>query len=238
VERSGDWLRQAERDLEKARLDHEHGYFDWACFTAHQAAEKALKALVQSQNRSVRGHSLLHLLQGTADVAAPPEELLHGARVLDRYCIEARYPNGFPVGAPLDSSTGSSLKRRSMLQTRSFGTVEVTSVDRDALLAELGRSAERLTREAPEVVEVQVFGSFARGDHTPESDVDVLIVVSRGELPFLERPDAYRDAFEGIPLDVNLTVYTVEEAAGLRRDPSSFLARIAPEARPLFLRDR
>lgn len=102
MERSGDWLRQAERDLEKARLDHAHGYFDWACFTAHQAAEKALKALVQSRNRSVRGHSLLHLLQGTADVVAPPEELLHGARVLDRYYIEARYPNGFPAGAPLD----------------------------------------------------------------------------------------------------------------------------------------
>lgn len=44
----------------------------------------------------------LHLLQATDDVAAPPEELLHGARVLDRYYIEARYPNGFPAGAPLD----------------------------------------------------------------------------------------------------------------------------------------
>jgi predicted nucleotidyltransferase len=125
-----------------------------------------------------------------------------------------------------------------MLQTRSFGTVEVTSVDRDALLAELARSAERLSRDAPEVEEVQLFGSFARGDHTPESDVDVLIVVSRSEVPFLERADAYRDAFQGIPLDVNLAVYTVEEAVRLRRDRSSFLARIAPEARPLLLRAR
>jgi len=102
MERSRDWLRQAERDLEKARLDRQHGYFDWACFTAHQAAEKAVKALHQSKNRSVRGHSLLHLLQGTADIAEPSEELLHGARILDRYYIEARYPNGFPAGAPVD----------------------------------------------------------------------------------------------------------------------------------------
>lgn len=102
MERSQDWLRQAERDLEKARLDHEHAYFDWACFTAHQAAEKAVKALYQSGNRSVRGHSLLHLLQGARDLAEPSEELLHGARILDRYYIEARYPNGFPAGAPLD----------------------------------------------------------------------------------------------------------------------------------------
>jgi len=102
MERSGDWLRQAERDLDKARLDHEHGYFDWACFTAHQAAEKALKALYQSRNLSVRGHSLLHLLRGMAADAEPSEELLHAARVLDRYYVEARYPNGFPEGAPLD----------------------------------------------------------------------------------------------------------------------------------------
>lgn len=124
-----------------------------------------------------------------------------------------------------------------MLQTRSFGTVEVTSVDRDALLAELGRSAERLSREAAEVEEVRLFGSFARGDHTPESDVDLLIVVSRSDSPFLERADAYRDAFLAIPLDVNLTVYTSDEAIRLRRDGSSFLARITAEALTLFQRN-
>jgi HEPN domain-containing protein len=41
-------------------------------------------------------------LRGAADVADPSEELLHDARVLDRYYIEARYLNGFPAGAPLD----------------------------------------------------------------------------------------------------------------------------------------
>ena len=34
-ERSGDWIRQAEKDLEN----------EWACFSAHQSAEKALKAV-------------------------------------------------------------------------------------------------------------------------------------------------------------------------------------------------
>jgi HEPN domain-containing protein len=28
--------------------------------------------------------------------------LLHSARVLDRYYIEARYPNGFPSGSPME----------------------------------------------------------------------------------------------------------------------------------------
>jgi len=45
TERSRDWLAQARRDLEKSLLDLQHGFHEWACFTAHQAAEKALKAV-------------------------------------------------------------------------------------------------------------------------------------------------------------------------------------------------
>lgn len=102
MERSGDWFAQAERDLEKAELDLSHGYYEWACFTAHQAAEKALKALFQRQGRSVRGHGLLHFLQALGSDSGVQETLLHSARVLDRYYVEARYPNGFPGGAPKD----------------------------------------------------------------------------------------------------------------------------------------
>lgn len=98
MERSRDWLAQARRDLEKAGLDLRHGYFEWACFTAHQAAEKALKAVFQARGVSVRGHSLLRLLQ---ELQAD-ETLLHSARVLDRYYIDARYPNGFPSGSPME----------------------------------------------------------------------------------------------------------------------------------------
>ena len=124
-----------------------------------------------------------------------------------------------------------------MLQTRSYGTVEITSVDREALVAELRSGAERLGREAPEVQEVGLFGSFARGDHTPESDVDLAVIVSESDLPFLERPDRYRDAFLRVPLDVNLTVYTTAEADRLRRDRSTWLSRISADVKPLYRRE-
>jgi HEPN domain-containing protein len=102
MERSGDWLAQARRDLEKAGLDLEHHYYEWACFTAHQAAEKAVKGVFQSRGSSVRGHALLHLLQGLQTSIPISEDLLHAARVLDRYYIEARYPDGFPSGSPME----------------------------------------------------------------------------------------------------------------------------------------
>jgi HEPN domain-containing protein len=37
-----DWLAQAERDLEHVQMDIEKGFYEWACFSAEQAAEKAL----------------------------------------------------------------------------------------------------------------------------------------------------------------------------------------------------
>ena len=43
--RAGDWFSQALRDLEQARDSKQAGRHEWACFAAHQAAEKAVKAL-------------------------------------------------------------------------------------------------------------------------------------------------------------------------------------------------
>ena len=43
--RSKDWFNQALRDLEQARDSLQAGRHEWACFAAHQAAEKAVKAL-------------------------------------------------------------------------------------------------------------------------------------------------------------------------------------------------
>jgi len=47
VSRASDWFRQALRDLEHAIRSLEQGDYEWACFAAHQASEKAVKALYQ-----------------------------------------------------------------------------------------------------------------------------------------------------------------------------------------------
>ncbi|MBW2635766.1 MAG: HEPN domain-containing protein [Deltaproteobacteria bacterium] len=99
MDRSSDWLKQAQRDLEKAKLDLDHEFYEWACFTSQQSAEKAVKAVYQSQNKSVRGHSILRMLQGLKE-KNDVSDCMHPARILDRYYIEARYPNGFPEGSP------------------------------------------------------------------------------------------------------------------------------------------
>jgi hypothetical protein len=40
------WMRSALRTLESARRDLDGGDYNWACFKSHQAAGKALKALL------------------------------------------------------------------------------------------------------------------------------------------------------------------------------------------------
>lgn len=100
--RAGDWLAQALRDLEHAQLSRDNEQHEWACFAAHQAAEKAVKALHLSQGQEAWGHSVVRLLSDLPSTVATPGDLIEQARVLDGYYIPTRYPNGHPEGAPLD----------------------------------------------------------------------------------------------------------------------------------------
>ncbi len=96
-----DWLDQAERDLKRAGLDIQYEYWEWACFTAQQAAEKAVKALLMNRGISAWGHAVTPMLRHLATVNVPVEIIRH-AQLLDAYYIPTRYPNGFPEGKPAD----------------------------------------------------------------------------------------------------------------------------------------
>lgn len=102
--RTEDWLRQAERDLEHSKMDLRERYYEWVCFSAQQAAEKALKALYQHLHQLAWGHSVRGLLDNLSD-KFDIGDLMEGAKILDKYYIPARYPNGFDTGAPVDYFT-------------------------------------------------------------------------------------------------------------------------------------
>lgn len=104
-ERSRDWLRQAEADLRHAQNSIAAGDFEWACFAAQQAAEKAVKALLQRLHLDAWGHTVSLLLGGLPPEVAVPQELVDKAKVIDKHYIPARYPNGFESGAPADFYT-------------------------------------------------------------------------------------------------------------------------------------
>lgn len=94
------WLRQAENDLEYARIGLREGFYAQVCFQCQQICEKALKAIHYGQlgKRVVFGHSLVQLGAELPLAAGLQEELA----VLDQYYIPTRYPNGLPGALPYE----------------------------------------------------------------------------------------------------------------------------------------
>lgn len=102
MNRTADWLKQAERDLEFAEGAAASGYHEWAAFVAQQAAEKAVKAFVQFLHGAVRGHGITEIFRQLPESVGVPEGLLTGAQELDKVYVTSRYPNGFASGTPSD----------------------------------------------------------------------------------------------------------------------------------------
>jgi HEPN domain-containing protein len=104
--RHADWFRQAEADLRHANNSRESKDYEWSCFAAHQAAEKALKAVFLKLGMDAWGHTLTALIGNLPPpLPEPSQSLVDSARVLDKYYIPTRYPNGFDSGAPTDYYT-------------------------------------------------------------------------------------------------------------------------------------
>ncbi|MBT9145410.1 MAG: hypothetical protein DDT42_01281 [candidate division WS2 bacterium] len=104
-------MDQAEGDLEHARSDMKQGFYEWACFSSQQAAEKAVKAVFQRMGAEAWGHSVADLLKELSKRHQVLEELTDGALELDKAYIPARYPNAHPSGSPRTRYTTNEARR-------------------------------------------------------------------------------------------------------------------------------
>jgi HEPN domain-containing protein len=100
--RARDWLAQAVRDLEQAEDSRRAGRHEWACFAAHQSAEKAVKALHLHLGQEAWGHVVARLVQELPAAARADDDLVERGKVLDNFYVPARYPSGHPEGAPFE----------------------------------------------------------------------------------------------------------------------------------------
>lgn len=95
-------LDTARRDLAYARHAAGAGFHAPACFFAHQAAEKAIKAIHYGRGaRLVLGHGIRLLIERLKMPRL--EASLPAARELDLYYVPTRYPNGLDDGTPHDA---------------------------------------------------------------------------------------------------------------------------------------
>jgi predicted nucleotidyltransferase len=94
--------------------------------------------------------------------------------------------------------------------------VRVFRVDRAVVLARLRERAAQLLERRPDVVEVRLFGSFARGEARPGSDADLFVVVRDGAGPFLERIADLAREFEGVGVGCDVIAYMESEVRASR----------------------
>lgn len=117
-----------------------------------------------------------------------------------------------------------------MRQTPSSASVKVIYPDRDAILKRLKKIAARIKARHPEVFEIRLFGSLARGDYTAASDVDLILV-----LDDCAESDPHRRILMFLPYfdlryGVDLLVYTQNEVESRLNAGDPFLRRIWQES--------
>lgn len=105
MNRSRDWLDQAELDLTHSINSVKLQDYNWACFSAQQASEKAIKALYLHLHMEGWGHVIYKLLEALEEEIGIPKEIINAGKKLDQYYIPTRYPNGFDYGKPADFYT-------------------------------------------------------------------------------------------------------------------------------------
>lgn len=105
-------------------------------------------------------------------------------------------------------------------------------VDRDEVLALCRSVARRIAAERTGVQEVVLFGSFARNDYGPRSDLDLLIVLERSEASFSERVLDFLRFAPPYPTDIFPYTRVEVESRLAQNDP--FLSRAFREGILLY----
>lgn len=96
-------------------------------------------------------------------------------------------------------------------------------------MARLRERAQALLERRPDVIEVRLFGSLARGTARPGSDADLFVIVQDGAPPFLSRLPSLAQAFGGVGVGVDVVAFAESEARELARRGSAFARAVFDE---------
>jgi len=97
---------------------------------------------------------------------------------------------------------------------------------------ELLKIVEKM-RHAGSPEKIVLFGSRARGDAKPDSDID-LLVVEKSDLPRYKRAARYRKAIVGLVPAKDIVVWSPEEIGEWKSVPNAFITTILREGKVLY----
>jgi len=100
-----DWLDQARADQATAEDLSKTHHWEWCCFACQQAAEKYMKAFLETHRAEHEGHSLNALIGRVARLVEVNDDVRDACAALNRYYIPTRYPDAHEQGAPVNLYT-------------------------------------------------------------------------------------------------------------------------------------
>jgi uncharacterized protein len=114
----------------------------------------------------------------------------------------------------------------------SLPSVKVTFTNREEIFKALKHLIQEWTQKHPELERVILFGSFARGDYFPGSDVDVLLVLEKSDKSLLNRIAEFLPTH--FPVDIDIFPYTKAEIQRLMNDPHSLVSQALAEGKRMY----
>lgn len=89
--------------------------------------------------------------------------------------------------------------------------VKVRFLNKDEIYSRLVDIAKSLLAKNNNIIEVSLFGSLAKDDYSPRSDVDIFILLEEDSKRFIDRIPEFLDYFGKIGLTVEVFPYTLIE---------------------------
>jgi uncharacterized protein len=120
----------------------------------------------------------------------------------------------------------------SVMHKPSSPFVKVTFTNREQILKALEDLIQQWTQRHPELEQVILFGSFARGDYFPGSDVDMLLILEKSDQPFLSRMVKFLPAH--FLIDIDIFPYARDEFERIIKEPHSLVGQALSEGKRMY----
>ncbi len=101
--------------------------------------------------------------------------------------------------------------------------------DPQVIRSQMAEIANQVRNEKPEVQEIILFGSYAAGQPSYFSDLDLLVVLSKDDRPPIDRTPEFLFLFRDSPLPVDVFVFTREEIEKRTTAKDPFILRALRE---------
>ena len=126
------------------------------------------------------------------------------------------------------------VETRFVMPVRSLNSSVLKWPDKECVLAALDDWVKGQVPLHPEVCAIGYFGSYARGDWGVGSDLDLLIILSRCDIPFERRTLSWPT--EQLPVPTDTLIYTNKEWEQLLEQGAGFHSSIHNDVEWIYLK--